>query len=177
MLTSAGVAQTIGPFDNYPVYTGNDLGVKYSTLKTVFKVWAPKASEVTLRLYDPGDGGEVIATVSMKKGIKGTWKSIIDKNIKNKYYTFQVMQDGKWLSEAPDIYAKAVGVNGKRGMVADMASTNPTNWRNDKKPALKNFTDIILYELHIRDISISPNSGITHKGKFLGLAETGTKKP
>jgi pullulanase len=177
MLTSAGVAQTIGSFDNYPVYTGNDLGVKYSPTKTVFKVWTPKASEVTLRLYDAGDGGQVIETVSMKKGIKGIWTSIIDKNIKNKYYTFQIMQDGKWLSEAPDIYAKAVGVNGKRGMVADMASTNPTNWRNDKKPALKNFTDIILYELHIRDISISPNSGITHKGKFLGLAETGTKSP
>jgi len=87
------------------------------------------------------------------------------------------MQDDKWLLESPDIYAKAVGVNGNRGMVVDLASTNPANWRNDKKPALKNFTDIIIYELHIRDISISPNSGIQHKGKYLGLTETGTKSP
>jgi len=39
----------------------------------------------------------------------------------------------------------------------------------------KNFTDIIIYESHVRDISISKNSGIKAKGKFLGLAQTGTK--
>jgi len=68
MLKSAGVAQSAGPFDKYPVYTGHDLGVKYSPLKTVFKVWAPKASQVKLRLYDAGDGGEAISTISMVKG-------------------------------------------------------------------------------------------------------------
>ncbi|WP_295794431.1 type I pullulanase [Mucilaginibacter sp.] len=163
--------------DDYPAYSGNDLGVKYSPLKTVFKVWAPKASEVKLRLYDAGAAGEAINTISMAKGLNGTWRASVSKNIKNKYYTFQVMQDGKWSLECPDIYAKAVGVNGARGMVADMAATNPAGWQTDKKPALKNFTDIILYELHIRDISVEPNSGIKHKGKFLGLAESGTKSP
>lgn len=135
------------------------------------------ASEVKLRLYDAGNGGQAINTISMVKSIEGTWQAIINKDLKNKYYTFQTLQNGKWLLECPDIYAKAVGVNGARGMVADMASTNPADWQNDKKPALKNFTDIVLYELHIRDISISPNSGIKNKGKFLGLAETGTKSP
>ena len=177
MLTSAGVAQPVGQFDSYPVYTGSDPGVKYSPLKTVFKVWAPKATEVKLQLYDAGNGGVAISAVSMEKGIKGIWETIVNKNLKNKYYTFQMMQDGKWSLECPDIYATAVGVNGKRGMVADMASTNPANWLNDKKPALINFNDIIIYELHIRDISIGPNSGITNKGKFLGLTETGTKSP
>ncbi|MBB3054556.1 type I pullulanase [Mucilaginibacter gotjawali] len=177
MLKTAGVAQLVGPFDNYPVYTGKDLGVKYTPAKTVFKVWAPKASAVTLRLYDAGDGGGALSTINMVKGNKGVWKTVVDKDIKNKYYTFQVMQEGKRLLESPDIYAKAVGVNGKRGMVVDLASTNPKNWRNDKKPALKNFTDIIIYELHMRDISVDPNSGIQHKGKYLGLAETGTKSP
>jgi pullulanase len=177
MLTSFKPAQQAGLFDKYPVYTGHDLGVKYSPLKTVFKVWAPKASEVKLRLYNAGDGGAAISTIAMVKGIKGVWALVVPKDLKNKYYTFQVKQDGNWLMERPDIYAKAVGVNGMRGMVADLASTNPTNWRNDKKPALKNFTDIVLYETHIRDISMSPTSGIVHKGKFLGLAETGTKSP
>ena len=177
MLSSSGIAQQTNVYNDYPVYTGRDLGVKYSPLKTTFKVWAPKASAVTLRLYDAGDGGQAITTVSMDKKVKGVWSAVINKDLKNKYYTFQVMQDGKWLLERPDIYAKAVGVNGMRGMVADLASTNPPNWRNDKKPPQKNFTDIILYELHIRDISVDPNSGIQHKGKFLGLAETGTKSP
>ncbi|MDB5139973.1 MAG: pulA [Mucilaginibacter sp.] len=177
MLTAFSPLQKAIPFDDYPVYTGNDLGVNYAPSQTAFKVWAPKASEVKLRLYNAGDGGEPINMASMVKSIHGTWVLTIKRDLKNKYYTFQVMQDGKWLQERPDIYAKAVGVNGKRGMVAHMASTNPENWQNDKKPALKNFTDIIIYETHIRDISISPNSGIEHKGKFLGLAETGTKSP
>lgn len=177
MLNTAGLAQPFSAYNHYPVYTGRDLGVKYSPLKTVFKVWAPKASEVKLRLYEAGDGGSATSSVSMQKENKGVWSALVNHDIKNKYYTFQVMQDGKWLLEAPDIYARAVGVNGKRGMVVDLKSTNPSNWRNDKKPALKNFTDIIIYEMHMRDISIDQNSGITHKGKYLGLTETGTKSP
>jgi pullulanase len=177
MLTSFKPARQTPSYDDYPVYTGHDLGVAYSPLKTVFKVWAPKASEVKLRLYAAGDGGEALQTFNLAKAESGTWAISLKGDQKNKYYTFQVMQDGNWLLERPDMYAKAVGVNGNRGMVVDLPSTDPANWQNDKKPALKNFTDIIIYELHIRDISVSPNSGIKNKGKFLGLAETGTKSP
>jgi pullulanase len=177
VLSSSASAQTTDTFVNYPVYSGNDLGVNYSTQKTTFKVWAPKASEVKLRLYEAGNGGNAVNTISLTKADNGTWQTIVTQDIKNKYYTFQVMQDGKWLLEAPDIYAKAVGVNGHRGMVVDLTATNPAEWQNDKKPALKNPTDAIIYETHIRDISVDPNSGITHKGKFLGLTETGTKSP
>ena len=162
-------------FEDYPVYNGNDLGVHYSSKSTTFKVWAPQASGVKLRLYNAGNGGEQTLSVAMVKGINGVWETSVSKDIKNQYYTFQVLQDDKWLNEVPDVYAKAVGVNGERGMVVDMPATNPAGWQSDKKPALKNFTDIILYETHVRDISISKNSGIQHKGKFLGLAETGTK--
>lgn len=160
---------------DYPVYKRNDLGVSYSPEKTAFKIWAPTASAVKLILYKTGDGGEVVSTVSMNKEQQGVWQTQIAHDIKNLYYTFQVQKDGKWLAETPDIYAKAVGVNGKRGMVVNMVETNPINWKNDKKPPLKNFTDIIIYESHVRDFSISKYSGIKYKGKFLGLTETGTK--
>lgn len=164
-------------FEDYPVYNGKDLGVNYTSEKTVFKIWAPKASAVKLRLYQAGDGGEATSVLEMNKRKQGVWELTINKDIKNIYYTFQVLQDSKWLTERPDIYAKAAGVNGKRGMVSDLATTNPAGWEKDTKPALKNFTDIIIYETHIRDISISKNSGIQHKGKFLGIAEAGTKNP
>jgi pullulanase len=177
MLTTMAGAQPANIYADYPIYSGSDLGVYYSPATTVFKVWAPKASEVKLRLFDAGDGGEPVSVINMEKGENGTWASAVAKDIKNKYYTFQVMQDGKWLNEAPDIYAKAVGVNGKRGMVVDLVSTDPAHWKNDKKPAQQNFNDIIIYETHIRDISDDPNSGIKNKGKFLGLTETGTKSP
>jgi len=177
VLTSFTPVQTTDPFANYPVYTGTDLGVSYSPQQTVFKVWAPMASAVKLRLYAAGNGGEATSTIDLDKGDQGTWQTTVKQDIKDQYYTFQVMQDGKWLLEAPDIYAKAVGVNGHRGMVVDLAATNPAGWQNDTKPVLKNLTDAIIYELHIRDISVDPNSGIKNKGKFLGLTETGTKSP
>src|ERR1700744_807360 len=169
--------KTSNSFDDYPVYNGNDLGVSYSPSKTLFKIWAPTASAVKLRLYAAGDGGAPTQTIQLNKGDQGVWKLTINQDLKDQYYTLQANVNGKWLQERPDIYAKAVGINGKRGMVVDLASTNPKDWNNDKKPALKNFTDILIYELHIRDLSISPNSGIQHKGQFLGLTEIGTKSP
>ena len=161
--------------NDYPVYTGKDLGVNYSPASTIFKVWAPTATAVNLRLYKEGSGSAAQRVIAMQKASQGTWQAIVRKNIKNIYYTFQVEANGKLLQETPDIYAKAVGVNGRRGMVVNMAETNPTNWQCDKKPALKNYTDIVLYESHVRDFSINKNSGIQNKGKFLGLAESGTK--
>lgn len=170
-------AQAVNAPGDYPVYNGSDLGLSYQGKKTVVKIWAPKAAAVKLRLYKDGDGGAAIETINLQKSELGTWKTRVNRDIINLYYTFQVLENGKWLLESPDIYAKAVGVNGKRGMIVNITATNPLNWAHDKKPVLKNFTDIILYELHIRDISISKLSGINHKGKFLGLAETGTKSP
>jgi pullulanase len=177
ILLSFKSIQKISSFDDYPVYTGNDLGVSYSAEKTVFKIWAPAATAVKLRLYAAGDGGKATEIIQLNKAEQGVWATTVKRDVKNQYYTFQVKINDRWLQERPDIYAKAVGVNGKRGMVADMRSTDPKNWSTDIKPALKNFTDVIIYELHIRDLSVSPTSGIQHKGQFLGLTETGTKSP
>ena len=160
---------------DYPVYNGKDLGINYHADKTTFKIWAPTATAVKLNLYRAGDGGEPLSTTLLTKTLQGVWQVIIAKNLKNFYYTFQVHTNDKWLAETPDMYAKAVGVNGKRGMVINMPETDPINWEKDKKPALKHFTDIVIYESHIRDLSVSIHSGIKHKGKYLSLTETGTK--
>ncbi|MBS1532910.1 MAG: type I pullulanase [Bacteroidetes bacterium] len=170
----AAKAQT---YDNYPVYSGNDLGVSWSPAQTTFKIWSPSATAVKLRLYAAGDGGKALHVLTLEKATDGAWKKTVKGNLKNLYYTFQAQINGRWLKERPDVYAKVVGVNGKRGMVVDLQSTNPAGWAGDKKPVLKNFTDIVIYELHVRDLSANPNSGIKHKGKFLGLTETGTKNP
>jgi pullulanase len=169
--------KTIYSLDDYPVYSGNDLGITYSPAKTIFKIWAPTASAVKLRLYAAGDGGTPRQTVQLNKGDQGVWELTVKQDLKDQYYTFQININGKSLQERPDIYAKAVGVNGKRGMVVDLRSTDPSNWSNDTKPALRNFTDILIYELHVRDLSVSQNSGTHHKGQFLGLTETSTKSP
>ena len=94
-----------------------------------------------------------------------------------KFYTFNVKINDKWLGDTPGINAKAVGVNGKRAAIIDMKSTDPEGWADDKRPALASPADVILYEMHHRDMSIEPSSGIEHKGKFLALTEQGTVSP
>jgi pullulanase len=174
LLTAFKPMENTDPYAEYPVYKG-ELGVDWTPKKTTFKVWAPEATSVMLKLYDAGAGGTPVKEIALEKKSKGLWKAVVNKDLKNKYYTFQVQQNGKWLAEAPDIYAKAVGVNGHRGMIVDLASTDPIGWKKDKSPKFKKATDAVIYELHIRDISSDPNSGIKNKGKFLGLTETGTK--
>ena len=160
---------------DYPIYTGNDLGVHYSPSATKFKIWAPSATAVKLNLYKEGSGGSATDIIDLQKAPQGIWQISVKKNLKNIYYTFQVTVHGKALAETPDIYAKAVGVNGQRGMIVNMAETNPINWQKDTRPVIKSYTDIVLYESHVRDLSVNKNSGIKNKGKFLGLTEAGTK--
>lgn len=170
---SAKAQKTI--YDSYPVYKGGDLGLTYSSGSSLFRIWAPTAGKAQIIFYNAGDGGESTGFVDMKKDLNGTWSTKVAGDIKGKFYVFKVQVNGKWLNEVPDPYAKAVGVNGKRAMVADLKETDPVNWEKDKSPVFKNKTDAILYELQIRDASISSNSGIKNKGKYLGLTETGAK--
>ncbi len=161
----------------YPVYDGNDLGVNYSPEGTVFKIWAPTANEVSLKIYEKGEGGEPLENYSLKKQNLGVWAVEVKNDLLSKFYTFQTKLNGQWNNEVPGPYAKAVGVNGHRGMVIDLKQTDPQDWDKDLKPALKSLSDIIIYEVHVRDFSINKNSGMQHKGKFLAFTEEGTKTP
>jgi pullulanase len=159
----------------YPTYTGKDLGLTFVKNNTSFRIWAPTAMQVKLKLYNQALGGEPVQTIAMTKAQQGTWTAALAENPIGKYYTFSIEHNGSWLDEVPDPYAKAVGTNGKRAMIVNLQKTNPVGWAADKSPILKNKTDAIIYELHVRDASIAANSGIAHKGKFIGLTETGTK--
>lgn len=164
-------------FAEYPVYEGNDLELAYTPARSVFTLWSPVAKEVRLNLYAAGDGGESIGQYALSASKNGTWKVVVDKDLKGIFYTFQVRIGDKWLNETPGIWAKAVGINGNRGAVIDWTETDPEGWEQDKAPALKHFSDIVIYEMHHRDFSIAANSGIQHKGKFLALTENGTLGP
>ena len=164
-------------FKDYPVYDKSDLGLQYTKQASSFKIWAPSASEAVLNLYESDTSPNPIKKVSLKITNAGIWSATIKGDLKDQYYTFQTKVNGTWGREVPDPYVKAVGVNGKRGQVIDFKETNPTNWEKDVRPPLASFLDIIIYELHVRDLSMHPNSGIQNKGKFLGIAEGGTTSP
>ena len=166
-------------FEEQYTYTGNDLGAVYSKEATAFRVWAPTADAVAVRLYASGTEGtdDLIEEIPMTADVNGTWVAKKEGNLNGIYYTYLVTL-GETQNEACDPYARTTGVNGKRAMVIDLDGTDPEGWENDTDPnAGKTYNDAIIYELHIRDLSVEEASGITNKGKYLGLTETGTKNP
>lgn len=175
-------AQTNSKYDaqfiDWPTYDGSDLELTVDNHGTHFRMWSPKAEAVELRLYSNGATGTPCETIAMTRdGKTGTWVATKAERLYGKFYTFRVKSGGKWLDETPGVWAKAVGVNGKRAAIIDMAKTDPEGWSQDKGPKVANFSDVIIYEMHHRDISMHPSSGIANKGKFLALTEPGTTTP
>lgn len=164
-------------YDNYPVHEGNWEEMVYTPVATRFSLWAPTAVAVNLRLYHSGHGGKATRILPMQSGENGLWTLNIDGNLKGMYYTFNVHTGGKWLGETPGVMAKAVGINGNRAAVIDLRDTNPQGWDKDRRPPLHSFSDIILYEMHHRDFSMDPQSGISQRGKFLALTEEDKRSP
>ena len=166
-------------FEAEYTYEGNDLGATWTPEQTAFRVWAPTATGVRVNLYASGDpaNADLIEQIEMTPDVNGTWVAVKEGDLNGTYYTYEVDVDGV-TNEACDPYARTTGVNGKRAMVIDLDSTDPEGWAEDTDPHYGNaITDAVIYELHVRDLSVDANSGITNKGKFLGLIETGTTSP
>ena len=165
-------------FEKAYTYNGNDLGASYSKKATTFKLWAPLASKVKLNLYKSGTKGadDKIKTINLKKGSKGVWSKKVSGDLNGTYYTYDVTTDGKTQKDVIDPYARTCGTNGNRGMVIDLSSTDPTGWSTDKNPnEIKNYTDAVIYEMHVGDFSNDKSSGMKNKGKYLAFTESGTK--
>ena len=160
-------------FHRQYTYYGSDLGVIYDARVSFFKVWSPKALKVSLVLYTSGDGDNKIEEIPMQKCAKGIWKISVERDLKGIYYTYKV-NSRKETKEVMDPYAKACGINGKRGMIIDLSETNPVGWENQKNIPLNNPTDAIIYELHVRDLSVDVHGNMKHKGKYLAFTETET---
>jgi pullulanase len=106
----------------------------------------------------------------MKRSARGTWSLALPGVPKNLYYTYRVSVCGE-LREAVDPYARATGANGRRGQIVDLRETDPSGWAQDRRPPCRLPTEAVIYELHVRDATIHPASGVRHRGKYLGLAE------
>ncbi len=155
------------------IYIKDDLGSIYSTNSTKFKVWTPTAKNVTVNLYKSGSGDNLISKNPMTMSENGLWTLEIEEDLNGVYYTYDIEIDGK-VNEVVDIYAKALGVNGNRGMVVDLSSTDPEGFRKTERPKFDKITDAVIYEVHVRDFSIDKSSGMKNKGKFLGFTEENT---
>lgn len=174
MCSAAGVDSI---YSMYPAYSGDDLEMTILKDRVAFALWSPKAEEVIVNIYPTDRNSDASSTVSLTMDENGVWRGNVSKDNVGKFYTFKVKQDGKWLAETPGVWAKAVGTNGHRAAIVDPSAINPDGWEQDHGPVLKSINDAILYEVHHRDFSMHPSSGIVHKGKFLAMTEKGTTTP
>jgi pullulanase len=173
-------------FEQAYTYTG-ELGVIQNDNETIFRLWAPLSEKVVLNLYQQGhpeydnSGNEneeltPYETHELTPIENGAWEIVIDEELKGKYYTFSVTNDGI-THEVTDPYAYSTGANGLRGLIVDFEALNPSNWTYDTRPdTITNLTDYIVYELHVRDLTThsSWTGNESYRGKFLGLTQTGT---
>ena len=171
-------------------YDGNDLGATYSKSQTVFKVWSPTATEVTLNRFATGSdsepGAAKLGTVKMEKLLSGgkwtgVWTATVKGDIVNTYYTYTItsahpVSGELQTAETQDVYSVATGVNGKRSMVCDLDSTDPDGWSSDKHVVLESQSDSTVWEIHIKDMSWDASSGVSNanRGKYLAFTEADT---
>jgi pullulanase len=156
-------------------YRGDDLGNTYRSGATAFRLWAPTASDVQILLYN-SETGPLQQQVAMHPSDNGTWYVQVSGDLKNWYYLYEVTVHGT-TQYAVDPYVKAIAANATRGMIVDLPESNPPEWHEDQCVVLAHPEDAIIYEVHVRDFSIDPNSGMVNKGKYLAFTERGTKGP
>lgn len=145
------------------------LGIDYSKEKTTFRVLAPTVGDIKLLIYD---GPEEITRESyeMKKDKDGIYQADIEGDLNGKFYTYLV--DGR--DEVTDPYSYAVSLNGIRSSILDLDETDPKGWEDHKVPFRESICKSVVYEVHIKDFTIHPSSGVEHRGKYLGFCEEGT---
>jgi len=140
--------------------------VVYSPEKTVFTLFAPNdAKQVVVRIYEAGLGGKAGKTIKMKRIANEQWQTTVKGDLMGKFYTFDMGQ-----GECPGVFAKAVGVNGKRGAIINFSKTDPEGWAQDQHPVTKSPADLVIYEMHHRDFSINRKDA-KYPGKFMALTE------
>lgn len=176
MMTSCTelIKRTYKSFNDYPVPTGDLTEMDYSPAKSSFSFWSPNADEVRLMLFRTGDSGHAYRTVHMQPGENGTWTTVVEGDLLNQYYTFNVKLKEKWHGDTPGLNAHAVSVNGKRAAIIDMSTTNPKGWENDVRPHFYSPSRAVIYNLHLRDFTQDSTANIRQRGKYLSLTQNGT---
>ena len=143
-------------------------GFTYTPQKTSFKVYAPKLEELFLNLYHK-QTGESYDCICMQRDQDGFWHAECEGDLEGVYYTY-----GTKDFETTDPYSVLTSMNGTRSAVVDLKKTDPRGFRTHKRPGDLTKNPIIM-ELHIKDYTYHPTSGVQYRGKYLGLAERGTR--
>lgn len=160
--------------------TDEELGAAYTAKSTTFKLWSPVATAVKVCIYKTGSddeqGAQMLSSNAMKLNeATGVWSLTLKGDYQNLYYTYLVTAEGK-TNEVVDPYARAVGVNGNRGMIISLADTDPKGWSSDSFARVHFAADAVVWEVSVRDFSAAASSGVSeeHRGKYLAFTEEDT---
>jgi pullulanase len=164
-----GKLMTSPEFEKLFTYTGNDLGPTYQKTQTTFRLWAPTATKIDLITFSTATS-DVKNRYEMKPDLQGTWTFTLNGDQDGLIYAYSVEVYGE-VNEVIDPYVKSSTANGKRGVVIDLTSTNPKDWRIAKPKFSGKPTDAVIYELHVRDLSMDESAPfpLASRGKFSGL--------
>lgn len=166
------IADDFGYDERY--YSGNDLGVCYSPEVTRFRVWSPTANSISLHILENELSEEPDISIEFERDVNGTWMAEVKGDMVNKYFVYLVKVHGR-VNRVIDPYTRGLGTNSRYGMIVDLERTNPQGWNYDQRIQLSRPQDAVIYELHVRDFSQSPASGMENKGKYLAFTELDTR--
>lgn len=147
----------------------DDFGATVNGGVTMFVLWAPTASSVSLVL-NPYDEKR---TFTMKRAEKGAWQVRVAENLhgQNYYYVLNVNGD---IVESLDPYGYGSIANAKASSVIDFKQID-VDFHDDKLKPFSSYTEAVIFEANVRDFSSDPNTNISHKGQYLGMIEKRTK--
>lgn len=174
-VVSLGNLVTSKDFEKKFTYMGNDLGPRYQPNSTTFRLWAPAATKVELLTYSSASS-EVKNRYTMKADVQGTWLHTLKGNNDGLIYLYSVEVYGE-KNEVVDPYVRATTANGRRGVVVNLANTNPKDWNKSKPKFSGKPIDAVIYELHVRDLSMDKSAPYPEsaRGKFAGLTFSNLK--
>ncbi|MDN6731472.1 MAG: type I pullulanase [Atopostipes suicloacalis] len=157
-------------------YEGKDLGMTIINENYQFKVWSPHAKSVHLNLYQTADIDEDSLIIQLAMTLEdNVWTLVSENDLNGLFYTYE-FNHGDYFTEAPDLYSRAVGMNGDRTAIIDLKDTHPKDWEKDQHVLQDHITNAIIWEVHIEDFSSDPASGIRpeYQGKYLAFTEENT---
>lgn len=156
-----------------------DLGASVGSAGTRFRLWAPTAQQVSLCLFDSGAGRALKRQPLRRNPLTGVWSGASGADLTGRYYTYLVdvfvPGVGVVRNRVTDPYAVSLTTDSKRAYIADLGSPKlkPAGWDQSPVPQrVKAATDMVIYELHVRDFSINdPSVSPAHRGKYVAFTE------
>ena len=140
------------------------LGVSWLKKRPTLALWAPTAQNVDALVWTAGDDGEP-ERVALERQADGAWTATGPKDWAGASYLYEVTVYAPTtgaieINQVTDPYSVALTLNSTRSVLVDLADKKfrPKTWEKTAAPIIEKAVDRSIYELHVRDFSISDDT-------------------